>query len=159
MQRSVWKWGALALLGLVIAACADEGVGDPCIPETIPCVTDANGVKKCGFNLRESYIESSSVQCRGRLCIVHRLDNGTNDMLPADPTNACDANGQPAGCVSDAQLSASIFCTCRCGGPSTSLEFCDCPDGFRCDEVLTLGGDGIRGNYCVRDSAPVSNEL
>jgi hypothetical protein len=163
MQRSVWKLGAVALLGLLVGACANEGVGDPCIPETIPCSTTTNdaGVvtgKKCGFNVSESYIESSSVQCRSRLCIVHNLDNKSGGQVPADPTKVCGESpgqGQPAwtradGCVTEDELSASIFCTCRCDGPSTSVEFCSCPSGFSCQEILSLGGDGIRGSYCVR---------
>ena len=156
MQLSVSKLGAFALLGFLVTACTDEGVGDPCIPETIPC-TEAVGdtPKKCGFNLQESYIESSSVQCRSRLCIVHRLDNSTQGKTPADPSKVC-AEGEDReerGCVTEKEISESIFCTCRCDGPSTSIEFCQCPDGFSCQEVLTLGGDGIRGSYCVKPKA------
>ena len=158
MQLSVSKFGALALLGFLATACADEGVGDPCIPETIPCTPAVGDTpKKCGFNLQESYIESSSVQCRSRLCIVHKLDNDSNGTVPADPTQICPEGAskadRAAGCVTEGEVSDSIFCTCRCDGPSTSVEFCQCPDGFACQEVLTLGGDGIRGSYCVKPKA------
>jgi hypothetical protein len=148
MQLSVSKLGAMALLGFLVTACTDDGVGDPCIPETIPCTDDG----KCGFNLQESYIESSSVQCRSRLCIVHRLDNSTQGKEPADPTKICEdgEDRDERGCVTEGEISQSIFCTCRCDGPSTSIEFCQCPDGFSCEPVLTLGGDGIRGSYCVK---------
>ncbi len=150
MQLSVSKLGAFALLGFLVTACADEGVGDPCIPETIPCTEGPD--RKCGFNQQESYIESSSVQCRSRLCIVHRLDNKTQGKTPADPTKVCAAGEEreDRGCDTEAEISESIFCTCRCDGPSTSIEFCKCPDGFECSPVLTLGGDGIRGSYCVK---------
>jgi hypothetical protein len=37
MQRSAWKWIAIALLGMGLYGCDDEGVGEPCIPERIPC--------------------------------------------------------------------------------------------------------------------------
>ena len=155
MQLSVSKLGALALLGFVVTACSDEGVGDPCIPETIPCTDKTETTdKKCGFNLQESYIESSSVQCRSRLCIVHRLDNKSNaGQDPADPFKLCEDGEDREDAVAASQndeIDQSIFCTCRCDGPSTSIEFCQCPDGFVCDPVLTLGGDGIRGSYCVK---------
>jgi hypothetical protein len=156
MQRSVFNWNAIALLGLALTACTDEGVGDPCIPETIPCKTvdDANapGGKKqvCGFQATESYIESSSVQCRSRLCIVHKLDNLTSGKVPANPTNVCSSTNTANGCVQEGQLDDAVYCTCRCDGPKTSVEFCECPDGFSCEEILSLGGDGIRGSYCVR---------
>jgi hypothetical protein len=153
MQRSVFNWNALALLALALTACTDEGVGDPCIPETIPCKEDG---KSCGFEQTESYIETSSVQCRSRLCMVHKLDNGTQGAVPADPTNICGANGiTNKGCVQAAQLDNSVYCTCRCDGPKTSAAFCECPDGFKCTEILTKGGDGVKGSYCTR---PLPND-
>lgn len=156
MQRSAWKWIGLVLLGLAstpLAACSDEGVGDPCTPETVPI----NKEGRYGFAPTESYIESSSVQCRSRLCIVHRLDNGTPD-IPADPRPRVDGSGlcpkdpskpRMPGCVTEEALEKSVYCTCKCGGPKTA-EQCDCPSGFTCQEILTLGGDGIRGSYCVK---------
>lgn len=151
MQRSVWKWGTVALLGLLVTACADEGVGDPCIPETVPCTVDpTTKEKQCGFNNTESFIESSSVQCRSRLCIVHKLDNGTEGVTPADPAKDCGNSSRAEGCVTSDELDKSVFCTCRCGGPGKKEDFCECPSGFTCKEILSLGGDGIRGDYCVR---------
>jgi hypothetical protein len=143
MQRSACWFGLSVLLGLAAVACSDEGVGDPCTPEAIPV---KNGM--AGFERTESYIEASSVQCRSRLCIVNKLDNGTNGMIPADPTKICEVSPTP-GCITQKQLEDSVHCTCKCGGPKTA-EQCDCPDPFFCKEVLTLGGDGIKGSYCVR---------
>jgi hypothetical protein len=150
MQRSAWNWVGLLFLGLSAVACADEGVGDPCTPETVPVNKDG----KYGFQSSESYIESSSVQCRSRLCIVHRLDNGTSgeNALPADPRpqGLCQPDGTGApGCVRATALDRAVHCTCKCGGPKTS-EQCECPSGFQCKEILTLGGDGIKGSYCVK---------
>lgn len=147
MRRSMLNWMAAVLVGISLGACSDEGVGDPCIPEAIPCSEDG---KTCGFQSTESYIESSSVQCRSRLCIVYQLDNGRNGDPPADPRNVCGPNNTSVGCVPPEELDRGVHCTCRCGGPKTSVEFCECPDGFECREVLTLGGDGIRGSYCVK---------
>jgi len=106
-----------------------------------------------GFERTESYIESSSVQCRSRLCIVYRLDNGTNGMVPADPRVICEQNPGAQGCVTEQNLQDSVHCTCKCGGPKTS-EQCDCPEPYVCREILTLGGDGIKGSYCVKPKAP-----
>lgn len=146
MQQRSACWIALTMLGLVAAACAEEGVGDPCTPEAIP-IKGGN----YGFEASESYIEASSVQCRSRLCIVRNLDNGTGGMIPADPRpqGVCETNGSRPGCVPQGEVNNSVYCTCKCGGPKTS-EQCDCPEPFQCREILTLGGDGIRGSYCVR---------
>jgi hypothetical protein len=140
--------GAFARLGLLLVAlsgaCADEGVGDPCTPEAIPAK-----MGMFGFEATESYVESSSVQCRSRLCIVNKLDNGTNGSIPADPRVVCNPTNPVPGCVAEQELKNSVFCTCKCGGPKTS-EQCECPDPFICKEILTLGGEGIKGSYCVR---------
>jgi hypothetical protein len=139
------------MFGLLAIACTDVGVGDPCTPETIPSKI-VMGTVVTGFESTESYIESNSVQCRSRVCIVHHLDNGTDS--PADPRYDC-ANPMHAAkpnCVRADQLERSVHCSCKCGGPET-VEHCQCPSGFICREVLTLGGDGIRGNYCVKPEA------
>jgi hypothetical protein len=151
MQRSAWKWVGLILMGLAVIACGDEGVGDPCTPETVPSKV-VNGMSVAGFEKTESYIESNSVQCRSRLCIVHRLDNGRDSA--SDPRKDCGLARYAADptCVRADQLEKSVHCTCKCGGPKTS-EQCKCPSGFKCREILTLGGDGIRGNYCVKPEA------
>ena len=152
MQRSAWKRVGLIIVAVVAIGCGTEGVGDPCTPETIPSKSVGGQVEK-GFEKTESYIESNSVQCRSRLCIVHRLDNGRD--APADPTKICGAPNVPAtdmNCVRPDQLDRSVHCTCKCGGPKTS-EQCQCPSGFTCREILTLGGDGIRGSYCVKPAA------
>lgn len=148
MQRSSSKWLALAVLALGAVACSDSGVGDPCIPETIPCNSQG---KECGYKASESYIEATSVQCRTRLCLVHKLDNGTAGLLPSDPRVLCDADGQPAGCLDESALEKSVYCTCRCGLEGSKHDFCKCPSGFSCQQVLTNGPEGIRGDYCVRN--------
>jgi hypothetical protein len=145
MQRTAWKWMSLVFLALAAVACSEVGVGDPCTPETIP----VNRQGLAGFVPSESYIESSSVQCRSRLCIVYRLDNTTAG--PADPRQPCrtTAPRDPVNCVTEQEVSDSVHCTCKCGGPKTA-EQCECPGGFKCVEILTLGGDGIKGSYCVK---------
>lgn len=150
MRRSSRNWLAFVVLSLVAVGCTDEGVGDPCIPEAIPC--DQNG-ENCGYKASESYLETSSVQCRSRLCIVHQLDNGSNGEYPSDPRNLCKDSNEP-GCLSQKLLEDSVYCTCRCKVPSGvstgNQELCSCPDGFDCNEILTQGGPGVIGSYCVR---------
>jgi len=157
MQRSSLIRIAFALglyaLSFGAVGCTDEGVGDPCVPEAIPCQADGTG---CGYKLTESYLEASSVQCRSRLCLVYKLDNDTGGTLVSDPRNLCEGKNPVDGCVTNEALSNSVYCTCRCGsgGAKTKQELCDCTDGFECRQVLTLGGDGIVGDYCVRKGAP-----
>jgi len=126
--------------------CPAEGVGDPCRPERVP---------DNGFARSEAYIETSSVQCRTRICMVYKLQGNPNQIC-------CESNNEPAGCVRQQDvpncLSAldvrdRVYCTCRCDGPSDATAgFCECPDGFACTSVLESeqSGAGIRGSYCVK---------
>lgn len=151
MRRSSLYWIALGcVLALGAIGCTDEGVGDPCTPETVPC--DQNG-ENCGYKASESYIEASSVQCKSRLCIVHKLDNLSEGMSGADPRKICSDTEDDPTCVDPDQLLKSVYCTCRCRGGegSTNNDLCSCPSGFSCQEILNLGGPGIVGSYCVRD--------
>jgi hypothetical protein len=160
MQRSASKMFALALLAFGAIGCAEEGVGDPCIPEAIPYDKTKAGTASggYGFAASETYLETSSVQCRTRICIVRKLDNGTSNAVPADPRgHTCSKPrnaGNTTGCVTNEALNKSIYCTCKCAGPETS-ELCQCPDGFSCKNVegLDRGGAGIQGSYCLRSGS------
>ena len=68
------KW--LELMGfvafaLLMSACADTGVGDSCVPEQVPAG---------GFLASETYLETSSVQCATRVCLVRELDGDPNNL-------------------------------------------------------------------------------
>lgn len=129
---------------LMSAGCQATGVGDPCTPENIP---------EGGFNASESYVETSSVQCRTRVCLVYELKG--------DPTHTPGETGCMPGvgdCVSDTDVAERVYCTCRCALPEGAQDMdtplCTCPDGFECRPVLELGGPGIRGSYCVNADTP-----
>lgn len=100
-----------------------------------------------GFVNTEAYLETSSVQCRTRVCMVYQLAG-----LPAREAGDCDPGTQ--NCASIQETIDRVYCTCRCDAPSGSTAtLCDCPDDFTCREVVVLegAGDGIRGSYCVRN--------
>ncbi len=142
MHRSVrLLFSASALFAVVCAAsaCTGSPVGDPCVPESIPAG---------GFDPQEVYLETSSVQCRTRVCMVYQLSG--------NPEVVCDATGGPAGCIDRQTVNNQVFCSCRCSSDTgdTNIPLCDCGDGFRCLEggergFVTAGGEGVRGGYCV----------
>ncbi|MFT3923973.1 MAG: hypothetical protein QM778_15675 [Myxococcales bacterium] len=128
-----------ALLMASMGACDKvTDVGTPCTIKA-PC---ANGV--CGFDLHESYLDSKSSQCE-KSCLVKNLDNGTNGAIPANPDVLCDEHGQPAGCLTQAQLDQGSYCSCRCDGPKDQSGRCECPDGYLCTQLFEHGG-----SYCAR---------
>jgi hypothetical protein len=115
--------------------CGTPAVGAPCLPEQIP---------DNGFDPREAYIETSSVQCETRVCMVYKLNGDPQDNCMASATKTC---------PTPAEVERSIYCTCRCDSGSTGFAECECPDGFSCVEVLNKGGPGVRGHYCVRSNS------
>ncbi len=124
MHRSVSRLVRLGIPLLLAAAygCTGSPIGDPCVPESIPAG---------GFDHQEVYLETSSVQCRTRTCMVYKLD-GDGTAPGADD---------------------QIFCSCRCSvlsGASANTPLCSCGEGFTCvDELVTIGGEGVQGGYCV----------
>ena len=135
-------FGTLFSLTLALVGCEAPGVGDPCVPEAIPPAP--------GFSPLEIYLETSSVQCRTRVCMVYQFEGD-----PSESFEDCEARGgtncaeQPLQEVID----EAVFCTCRCDTTTEGASTCECPDGFSCAPVLDEeAGPGISGSYCVRDS-------
>lgn len=135
----------LLLLSFALCACKNDfGVGEPCMPESIPCDKDG---KNCGFERNETYLQTEATQCEARACIVHRLDNDTDGHIPADPRLICEQD-ESEGCVPQANLDKSLHCTCRCDGAKGAANRCECPHGFVC-QALSRDPSEL-GSYCVR---------
>jgi hypothetical protein len=132
---------AISLLWMAGSGCSSSGVGDPCVPEAVP---------EGGFRPDETYLETSSVQCATRICLVRGLDGDPNKVF--GETAVCDQEEPDPSCVTAAEVERDVYCSCRCAAPAGSgVPTCGCPSGFLCEEVLETGGDGLRGSYCVRD--------
>lgn len=127
----------VSLLMSIATGCGTPAVGDPCIPEQIP---------EGGFDPSEAYIESSSVQCETRVCMVWHLSGA-----PAG-TPTCDQSADKTKCADPDKVDKSIYCTCRCDAGNTRFASCTCPTGYTCTPVLEQGSEGVRGSYCVLNS-------
>lgn len=142
MKRLASLVGVVAIGLFGVAGCATEVVGDPCAPGrpgNQPCVrgsTDGGG--GC-FQGQEVYIETQSLECRSRICLVYKYDETTDPTGRARPEH--------------------VYCTCRCGVPPSlsattqASVLCTCPDSYSC---VSIAGEqynpGVRGSYCVRTS-------
>jgi len=171
MLRSVARWSiqaiAIASFALpMLSACEARGIGDPCTPEAIPAG---------GFVNSEVYVETSSVQCRTRTCMVFRLNGDPNCVRSeVEARNTCTpectrtlSDGTTVSTCVDGDTDdivpldslERVFCSCRCrasGDANTPL--CACTAGFHCVDVLTAGGVGVQGGYCVPDDLCTSDE-
>lgn len=136
------KWFVLLVLAAVstLSGCSSPAVGAPCLPEQVP---------EDGFADTEAYVESSSVQCETRVCIVYRLSGDPRENCVEIPANPMTGEGG-RDCADPQQVSDRVYCTCRCRSPGGFAE-CECPDGFTCVDLLEQGGPGVRGGYCIKN--------
>lgn len=161
-----------AVLGAALVAtigCEPGGVGDPCIPE------DEYRADFGGYAKGEVNVESRSFQCETRVCLVNSFQGrvscpyGQASYDPANP--ACKT---PDG-IDDIKVPVkpqllerrpedAVYCSCRCkgpDGPKTNAPFCECPDGFKCQELIGdvgLGNKQLAGSYCVRQGTEVDEQ-
>jgi len=133
----------VSCLAVLVGACAEPPVGAPCLPEQVP---------EFGFDDREAYVESSSVQCETRVCLVYELDGDPRDGCIATMCGATEEGCKERKCSDPVEVDKRIYCSCRCDAPSDDFAECDCPDGFSCTPVLRKGGAGVQGSYCVKTS-------
>ncbi len=151
MNFAAIERNCLRALGTFVAAavlwgCSTPAVGAPCLPEQIP---------EDGFDEREAYVESSSVQCETRVCLVFKLKGDPRkECLTRAPRcpNGPDDTCKEITCATEADVEEAVYCSCRCDSGGTGFAECECPSGYSCVEVLEQGGPGVRGSYCVKSS-------
>jgi len=158
---------------LTATSCDSGGIGDPCVPEDEHRATFSN------FSISEVYIESRSFQCETRICLVNHFQGRVscpygqvpeNLSLPPDAPERCRLPGTD-GDRQDESVSVpvrawrvdrtpddSVYCSCRCDGPDPNAQYCECPSGYACEELVPEFGapDDTRtrrqltGSYCIK---------
>lgn len=157
--------------------CKQTGVGDPCIPELEYDPTFN------AFTLGDVYLESKSFQCQTRLCLVNHFrgrltcpyGQSAKGEPPTGSGNSCSLPGGNCGkdktqCIvgknGNAEVPAqcanhrsdlAVFCSCRCqnefGKTDDGANYCSCPDGYKCSQLVqptALGNEGLTGGYCIK---------
>jgi len=146
-KPGVRRWCALFLLAC--ASCRPGGVGDPCIPE------DEYSPRFGGFDEREVNVESRSVQCETRTCLVNHFRGRascpygqTRDditALPATDPRRCRIPGSADGVevpVRPQIAHRSAAATSHPGDGVVETVYCSC----RCADADGARDDGTR--YC-----------
>lgn len=162
-----------ALAGVASTGCQSGGVGDPCVPE------DEYRTQFSGYSASEVNVESRSFQCETRVCLVANFQGRVScpygqaaaaGLPTVDPTipeeNRCFFPGAAVGNDSkrvevpvNPQLTArrpdkAVYCSCRCDGPDSTVNYCQCPSGYTCEKLVTDYGFGsaqLAGSYCIKD--------
>jgi hypothetical protein len=167
------------LAGLANSACEAGGVGDPCIPE------DEYRRNFTGYAETEVNVESRSFQCETRVCLVANFAGRVScpygqpgdvtggmttvkeGLLPEEYCYLPGTKQQPQNKITvpvQPQLLArtpdkAVYCSCRCAGPQTNVQYCDCPSGYLCQKLVdaygTTGGAQLAGSYCIKDGTQV----
>lgn len=139
-----------------LTGCATPAVGAPCLPEQVP---------SGGFDQSEAYIESSSVQCETRVCMVYHLAGAPPGTAKCQkkPVTPCAMNDKncitPIPCAEPDEVAKFVYCTCRCESGNSKFASCSCPSGYDCTPVLEQGSVGVRGSYCVRSDTVTQAEM
>jgi hypothetical protein len=90
-------------------------------------------------------------------CLIPGGTDPTKDNITGDPQNdpADQAQVHPQ-CV-DREAVDTVYCSCRCanadGKTDDGANYCTCPDGFQCSQLVApvgLGDVGLTGAYCIK---------
>jgi hypothetical protein len=112
-------------------------------------------------------------------------DQGTSNVKPCatpigQPVTGT-TNGQPGGTgnpfvdpnkqdtvppnCENRPASNSVYCSCRCanlqGKTDDGFNYCTCPDGFQCTQLVTSIGtafEGLTGAYCIKSGTAYNPE-
>jgi hypothetical protein len=171
MTRSivaVWSAG-LALTAISTMGCQTTHVGDPCTPE------QEYDPSFLGYSQTEVSVESKSFQCP----YGQNIDGGAPAPMPVTgcvtPATGVlvtgrDSNGNIVDTTQQALVEPqcldrtaanAVYCSCRCananGATNDGANYCQCPDGFSCTQLVPSVGTStdqeLTGAYCVKSSA------
>jgi hypothetical protein len=90
-------------------------------------------------------------------CLIPGGTDPTKDAITGDPTNdPSDGQQVKPQCV-DREAVDTVYCSCRCanadGKTDDGANYCTCPDGFQCSQLVAptgLGDVGLTGAYCIK---------
>lgn len=169
---------------LASPGCSDEGIGDPCTPEQ-EYDANFLGFDEKEVNVESKSFQCRTRLClvnhfRGRVsCPYGQNADGTVNAvdgkpctIPGNETVISGAKDTATGEFIDTRRRSSVsaqcldrtadkavYCSCRCadidGNRPGDQAFCDCPDGFACERLVTSigqGNEGLTGSYCVKSN-------
>lgn len=170
------------LLFVAGPGCADEGIGDPCTPEQ-EYNPEFLGFDQNEVSVESKSFQCRTRLClvnhfRGRVSCPYGQDGDGKAREGAK--GACTVPGSESPIVGakvpnsdnfvdtskksrvepqciDRTADKAVYCSCRCadinGQRPSNQTFCDCPDGFSCERLVTSigeGNEGLTGSYCIK---------
>jgi hypothetical protein len=131
-------------------------VGEPCVP------SDEAEASFAGFSVGEINIEAGGSCGASNVCLVNHFQGRVTCPAgdDAETGSQCSTStGQALKVPVPPQLARrtpeqAVVCSCRCDGPDPTADYCACPDGMRCEELIPStgflnGAADYLGSYCV----------
>lgn len=134
-----------------------------------------------GFSASSVAFDPSSAACESGLCLANHFQGrvscpyGQPGQMgnptvpkpdgPGGTGERCmvPGTGQVVEVVVEPQLverrpDVSVYCSCRCAGPNPAAEYCQCPAGLECTELVPATG-GLTafpvGSYCIKPGTDI----
>ena len=170
-------WGtrflALTTLSVLTGCGGKKDVGRSRLGESCVLQIETQALSS-GQAHAEVNIERDSSNCGGGICLSNHFQGRVTcpygqseeeiETLPPDDPARCRLPGA-LGSSEDEAVSVpvrpqllerraedTVICSCRCNGPDPDAEYCTCPTGMECVELvrpLGLGSDDVAGSYCI----------
>jgi hypothetical protein len=74
-------------------------------------------------------------------------------------SGGANASAEVQGQCTDRTAADTVYCSCRCaneqGKTDDGADYCSCPDGFVCQQLVTSIGstdEGLTGAYCIKNN-------
>lgn len=134
--------------------------------ETRVCIVNHfKGRVSCPYGQLESNLSldpSDPKRCRvpgtnGKHCLDA---NGQQVECTGNPGNIDAITVPVAAQLLDRTAQDTVYCSCRCKGPDPNANYCECPSGYECSELVKeLGLPGraqLAGSYCIKQGTEYS---
>ncbi|HWL89125.1 MAG TPA: hypothetical protein VNO21_25155 [Polyangiaceae bacterium] len=182
--RGVFTLAALLGIAVLAGSgCKQTGVGDPCRPEVeyqasfngfdrntvytesksyqcqtrLCLVNHFQGRVTCPYGQTGPGVAAANAPPGEGACTIPGTakDSGTSEVTGGSQPDL----GQTVvpQCV-DRQADEAVYCSCRCanadGKTDDGANYCSCPDGFSCDQLVpslgAVSSQQLAGGYCVK---------
>jgi hypothetical protein len=154
-------------------ACVAGHCQGPALPATVrpsvgaPCITaDEKFATFSGFTTGEVNIEGYGGACGDELvCLVNHFQGRVTCPAgqTADELGGClTPGGEPVSVPVQPQLESRpaerhVICSCRCDGADRNADYCSCPSGMQCEELIAPRvadrNEPYAGSYCTYPTA------